>query len=112
MSWLVLYHPDAKVELERLPINEQAAIAHAVEKLVSEGPNLRHPHSSSIRTAVSLRELRPRGGRSRWRAFYRQVGAAFVIGAIGPEADVDGKGFRRAVLAAEQRIDQVKDGAS
>lgn len=111
MSWLVVYHPDALVELGRLPTNEQAAIVHAVEKLESRGPNLGHPHSSSVKIAVSLRELRPRAGRSPWRAFYRRMGTSFVVGAIGPEANVDGKGFGNAVAAAEQRIDQVRDDA-
>jgi hypothetical protein len=32
-----------------------------------------------------------------------------VIGAIGPEADVDRRGFRRAVAIAEQRLDEVKE---
>ena len=109
MPWLVVYHPEAADELQRLPTTERVAIGHAVEKLESEGPNLRHPHSSAVKIAVSLRELRPRGGRSRWRAFYRQVGSAFIIGAIGPEADVDARNFRKAVVAAEQRIDEVKD---
>lgn len=64
---------------------------------------------TSVRTAVSLRELRPRGGRSRWRAFYRQIGPAFVIAAIGPEADVDRRKFRKAVAEAERRLDEVKE---
>jgi hypothetical protein len=109
VPWLVVYHPEAAAELQDLPASERVAIGHAVEKLESAGPRLGHPHSSSVRTAVSLRELRPRGGRSPWRAFYSRVGSAFVIGAIGPEADVDAKRFRKAVNAAERRIDEVKE---
>ncbi|MET8362427.1 hypothetical protein AB0J68_02245 [Micromonospora sp. NPDC049580] len=74
MPWLVLYHPEAIVELNALP-----------------------------------GELRPRGGRSRWRAFYSGVGAAFVVGSIGPEAGVNRRGFNRAVAAAEERIKEVEE---
>ncbi|MGC5318615.1 type II toxin-antitoxin system RelE/ParE family toxin [Micromonospora arida] len=77
-------------------------------RLESLGPNLGYPHSSKIRTADNLRELRPRGGRSRWRVFYTQVGEAFVVGAIGPEASVSQRNFARAVAAAERRIKDVE----
>ncbi|WP_406060635.1 type II toxin-antitoxin system RelE/ParE family toxin [Micromonospora sp. NBC_00860] len=95
-------------ELQAISAIEQAAIGHAVEKLESLGPNLGYPHSSKIRTADNLRELRPRGGRSRWRVFYTQVGEAFVVGAIGPEASVSQRHFARAVAAAERRIKDVE----
>jgi hypothetical protein len=58
---MVAYHPDADIELTLLPAAEQVAIVHAVEKLQALGPGLGHPHSSAVRSAVSLRELRPRG---------------------------------------------------
>jgi hypothetical protein len=106
--WLVAYHPEAETELHALPAREQVAISHAVEKLECIGPNLGHPHSSDVKIAINLRELRPRAGRSRYRAFYRQVGPAYVIGSIGPEANVNQREFRKAVAAAEQRIDEVK----
>jgi len=109
VSWPVFYHPNAETELHALPVKEQVAVGHAVEKLESAGPNLGHPHSSAVKIAINLRELRPRGGRCRWRAFYRQVGPAFVIAAIGPEANVNQRLFRKAVAVAEQRIDEVKD---
>jgi hypothetical protein len=109
VAWTVAYHPDAETELGALPAAERTAVAHAVEKLQALGPTLGHPHSGAVVSAVSLRELRPRAGRSRWRAFYRQIGQAFVIGAVGPEAEVDRQGFRRAVVAAERRLDEVKE---
>ena len=52
-----------------------------------------------------MRELRPRSGRSPWRAFYRRIGATMVIGAIGSEAQNDPRAFRRAVADAERRLD-------
>lgn len=109
MQWPVYYHPEAEAELAALPATERAAIGHAVEKLQSQGPALGHPHSSAIKISIHLRELRPRSGRSRWRVFYQQLGTAFVIGAIGPEANVSQHRFKRAVSAAERRIDEVKD---
>lgn len=104
----MVLHPDADVELGKIPSREQVAIDHALEKLRAIGPNLGSPHSSDVKIAQNLRELRPRAGRSPWRAFYRRIGQAFVIGAIGPEAEVDPKGFKRAVAAAEKRLDQVE----
>ncbi len=76
---------------------------NVVEKLEQLGDRLPYPHSSSVKN-TKLRELRPRAGRSRWRAFYRRVGDLLIIGAIGPEANLDTRAFARAVDAAEQRI--------
>lgn len=56
-----------------------------------------------------LRELRPRGGRSPWRIFYRQFGDAFVVGAIGGEAQSDRQAFGRAVNLAEKRLGELED---
>jgi len=46
----------------------------------------------------------PERGRSQWRAFHRQVGAAMVVATIGPDAGVDAHGFARAVKVAQQRL--------
>jgi hypothetical protein len=104
--------PAAMAEAKALPARERQALAHAVEKLRVKGDRLAFPHSSAVRGAAgTLRELRPRGGASRWRALYCRVGDAFVIAAVGPEAEVDQRGFDRAVrlalarLAAEEQSD-------
>ena len=89
MEWTVVIHPDAEAELGRLPTREQDAIATAVAELRAEGPTLGYPHTSEVRAVHGLRELRPRRGHSRWRAFYRQIDRTLVIGAIGPEAEAD-----------------------
>ena len=60
------------------------------------------------RTVENVRELRPRAGRSPWRAFFRRVGDTMVIGGIGPEAGVDPQGFRRATAAATGRLDAIE----
>ena len=58
------------------------------------------PHPSAVKDAERLRELRPRTGRSPWRAFYRQIGEIiFVVGAVGPEATVKPHDFAQAVRA-------------
>jgi hypothetical protein len=80
-----------------------------MKKLEAIGPALPFPHSSAVKIGTNLRELRPRAGNSPWRAFYRQFGQQFVIGAIGPEADNDPKGFKKAVRAAEERLDEVEE---
>lgn len=102
---MVVLVEEARQELRALPMRENPAIVNALLKLESGGQALGFPHSSAIEGASdALRELRPRAGRSPWRAFYRRVGDEFVVGAIGPEASVDPQGFRRAVDAAIARL--------
>jgi hypothetical protein len=62
-----------------------------------------------VRGAEKLRELRPRAGRSAWRALYRQVGEVFVVAAVGPEAQSDPRGFDRAVRRALERLAKVEE---
>ena len=109
MTWGVLIHPEAEVELQKLPVKERVAVDSAMEKLRVLGPSLPYPHSSNVQCADNLRELRPRQGRCAWRAFYRKIGDSFVVGAIGPEAQYDHRGFLRAVVQAETRLDEVED---
>jgi len=100
----VYFHPAARAELNKLSTAEQRAVDHAVEKLEALGSQLPFPHASKVRAAATLFELRPRAGRSAWRAFYRQVGDIMVVAAIGPEARVDARGFARSVRAAQERL--------
>jgi putative component of toxin-antitoxin plasmid stabilization module len=65
------------------------------------------PHQSSVRQGEDLRELRPRAGRSAWRAFYRRRAMVFVIAAVGPEAETDARGFARAIANAVRRLQEV-----
>lgn len=104
MSWDVRFHPVAQAELNALLATDQAAVLNAIEKLIAMGPQLPFPHQSHIEGGEGIRELRPRSGRSRWRAFYGQLDTTFVIAAIGPEAAVDSRGFARAVEAATVRL--------
>ena len=116
--WEVRYHPAAEDERKELPIKERTALANAVEKLQRLGPGLPYPHQSNVegvkrgQRSSSLRELRPRAGRSPWRAFYRRFGDVFVIGAVGPEAQVDKRKFNRAVDEAIARLDEVEEVVS
>jgi ribosome-binding protein aMBF1 (putative translation factor) len=97
--WTVVVHPQAEAELDALPAKEGVAVMHAIEKLVAAGPALPFPHQSGLKGAEGL-QLRPRGGRRQWRPGYGRVGEAFVIAAVGPEALVNARGFRRAVTTA------------
>jgi hypothetical protein len=100
---------EARQELRSLPQHERAAMYAAFDTLAEIGDRLAAPHSSAIQgVEATLRELRPRAGRSPWRAFYRRIGTEIVVGAIGPEAQVDPRGFRRAVSAALGRLDAYK----
>lgn len=107
--WRVVYLPDAERERAALPAGERVALYHAVAKLEAIGPSLGFPHSSAVQGGKQLRELRPRAGRSPWRALYRLVGEVFVIAAVGPEAQRDPRGFARACRAAEQRLSAVEE---
>jgi hypothetical protein len=110
--YVVRWHPDAAAERDASwPPDEQAAIFHAAQKLEAEGSRLRHPHSSAVQgpTGKGLRELRPRGGQSRWRPIYRQVAAdTIVILAVAPEAMIDAAGFDAAVTRAKQRFENLE----
>lgn len=107
--WTVLYLPEAESERGRLPAVEKAALINADRKLQSLGPQLPYPHSSAVKGADRLRELRPRGGRSPWRGLYRQVGEVFVVAAIAPEAQVDKRKFEAACRAAEHRLSRIEE---
>ena len=98
-------HPEAREELLALPQREQDAVTAALVKLAARGTTLGFPNSSAVCGADRLRELRPRAGRSRWRALYRQIGQVMWVGAIGPEAEVDRLGFARAIRNAERRLE-------
>lgn len=100
----VRWHLAAEQERLALPARELLAVQHAIQKLEAEGDQLRFPHTSRVQGSHAVRELRPRAGRSRWRVFYRRIGDALVIGAIGPEAKVDRAGFEAAITAAEERL--------
>lgn len=103
----VLLHPDAETELSALPSREYRAMQNALDKLEVHGDQLPFPHSSAVQ-GTGLRELRPRRGDSPYRAFYRRGGDAMLVGAVGPEASVDRRGFGRAVEAAEERIRELE----
>lgn len=100
----VLAHATAAEEYRVLSEREQDAMDNAIAKLRAMGGQLPYPHSSSVKGADRLRELRPRAGRSPWRAFYRCIGDVAVIGGFGPEARADPRGFRAAVQRAMDRL--------
>ena len=69
----VVVLPEAEEELEALSAStEEVAVRTVMEKLEALGKSrLPFPHQSAVRGA-EVRELRPRSGRSRWRAFYHR----------------------------------------
>ena len=106
----VRFHYLARPEFAEMPEAEQDAMREAVRKLARYGDHLPAPHSSAVRDADRLRELRPRGGNSPWRALYRRIGERMWVGAFGPEATKDRPGFRRACRLAEQRLERIEKG--
>lgn len=107
--WTYRYLAEAEAERSALVPRERAALINAEAKLAALGPGLPYPHSSAVKGAERLRELRPRSGRSPWRALYRQVGDEFIFGAVGPEAQVDPQGFTAACRRAETRLAQIEE---
>lgn len=105
----MLFSDDAAKERLTLPAVERSALLHSVEKLEAFGPLLGFPHTSAVQGFPGLRELRPRAGRSPWRAMYQRVGDVFVIAAIGPEAQVDRRRFTRAARLAVARLAELQE---
>jgi hypothetical protein len=104
----VEWDEDAREELLRLPVAERHAVMNAVAKLEAFADELGAPHTSQVKASrTGIRELRPRSGRSSWRALYRRVADAIVILAVGPEAEHDRRGFDRAVRLAEERLKEI-----
>jgi hypothetical protein len=112
--YAALWHPEVEAERDASwPAGEKVAMLHAVQKLEAAGPRLGHPHSSAVRGDMGrgFRELRPRAGRSRWRPIYRRVNpSTFVIFAVGPEAQIDSRGYDAAVARAVERFGQLDVG--
>lgn len=110
MAFRIEWDEDARSELTGLPVAERRAVMTAVAKLEVFGDRLGAPHSSRVKgSRVGIRELRPRSGRSPWRALYRRLGSAMVILAVGPEAEHDRRGFDRAVRLAEERLKEIEE---
>jgi hypothetical protein len=110
--WEVAWHPKALDEKNAIEdVAERVAIAHVIEKLEVDGPALRSPHQSGVmgEEGSSLRELRPRRGRSRWRPIYRRMEKRlFAVLAVGPEAEIDKAGYAKAVRLAKQRFKRLE----
>ena len=107
--WAVVYHPGAETEYRSLSAADRNAVDNAVRKLETYGPSLPYPHQSAVRDSKSLRELRPRGGRSRVRPLYLRRADTFVIVAIGPESQVDPRRFDRALRLATSRLSDIEE---
>lgn len=109
MAFRVDWDQAAREELMRLPVAERVAVMNAAAKLEAFGDQLGAPHTSQVKgSRAGIRELRPRAGRSPWRALYRRVADRLVVLAIGPEAQHDKRGFDRAVRLAEERLKEIK----
>ena len=99
----------ARAELDALPEREHMAMDSALLKSRELGDALGYPHSSAVANVPTLRELRPRQGRSPWRAFYSCAGdPLYVVAAIGSEAQHNPRAFRRAVADALERLAELE----
>jgi hypothetical protein len=110
MAFDVVYLLEAEQERDALPPGERSAVINADKKLRALGPKLLWPHSGTVKSVPEgrLRELRPRGGRSPWRALYTQVGEGFVIAALGPDGENDPRRFQQAVTRALDRLSKLE----
>jgi hypothetical protein len=104
MRHSVIYDPDAVVDLLAMKSREEhRALLNAVRKLGDLGEQLSPPHTKPLKggRAAALRELRPRQGRSDWRAIYRRAGDFYVILAIDRHKDFTAS-IERAQVRAER----------
>jgi hypothetical protein len=109
VAYRVDWDQDANQEAMHLPVGERRALMNAVAKLEAFGDQLGTPHTSQVKASrFGIRELRPRAGRSPWRALYRRVVDRLVVLAVGPEAQHDKRGFDRAVRLAEERLMEIE----
>jgi hypothetical protein len=106
--WTVVFHPEAEAELDALPVKERVAVMQRSRNWPRSARRCRSPHQSNVKGAERLRELRPRSGRSPWRPLYGRVADTFVVVAVGPEALVDPRRFRRTLAAATKRLDEIE----
>ena len=101
----VIYDPDAVVEFVTAVKSkeERRAIFNAVEKLRELGERLAPPHMKPLQgeTTGGLCELRPRQGRSDWRALYRRFGSTYVVLAVDRHEN-----FSALIARAQQRAVQ------
>lgn len=98
--------PEAEAELvtlRRRDLPEYNAMLTALGKLATLGLDLPPPHVRHV-DGTDLWELRPRQGRSRWRALFRRDGDQLRVAAIGPESQVDPRGFRTTIRRALSRL--------
>ena len=105
---MVIYDPDAVNELVTLVKSKEAhrSIINAVLKLRELGERLEPPHMKPLQghAASGLRELRPKQGRSDWRAIYRRAGSIYVILAVDRHAN-----FESLVARAQTRAARYDD---
>jgi hypothetical protein len=101
----VVYDPEAVMELATAVKSkeERKAIFNAVDKLRQLGEQLAPPHMKPLKglQAGGLRELRPRQGRSDWRALYIRRGWGYVILAIDRHDNFDASVARAQRRAAQ-----------
>jgi hypothetical protein len=96
----VVYDPDAAAEFAMAvkSKDERKALLNAVDKLRRLGEQLVPPHMKPLRGAQAseLRELRPRQGRSDWRAVYARSGNDHVVLPVCRHDDMGGVAARRS----------------
>jgi hypothetical protein len=96
-------------EIDQLPPAERKAMLNALDKLAILGDQPDYPHTSQIKE-TDLREVRPRAGRSPWRALYQRDAGVMLVAAISPEAQHDARGFQRATKVAHTCLQEYKSG--
>jgi hypothetical protein len=101
--YTVIYDVDAVNELVTAVKSKDAnrSIFNAVLKLREMGERLAPPHMKSLQgtTASGLRELRPKQGKSDWRAIYWRAGSVYVILAVDRHANFQSLLTRASVRA-------------
>jgi len=100
----VRFTHEARAEFNAMPPDEKASMFRVVRLLKEHDERLGYPHTSHVRGADRLRELRPNAGHSAWRAFYRRIGDRWWVGAFSAHD------YAGAARRAEARLDRVEKG--
>jgi len=106
--YTVIYDVDAVNELVTSVKSKDAhrSIFNVVHKLREMGERLAPPHMKPLQGVATsgLRELRPKQGRSDWRAIYRRAGSVYVILAVDRHAS-----FQSLIARAAARAGRYDD---
>ena len=106
--WEVEYTDQFSQWWDRLTLEEQRSVGLGVDLLEENGPTLKSPHSSDIRSSRhrNMRELRVQSGGRPLRIFYAFDPRRTAILLIGGDKTGDNRFYTRFVRRADELYDE------